>query len=317
MVKILFTLLFSYTLSLGFAQTQTAPFSVVIFGDMPYTLPEDYAKFERLIAAVNQEKQVFNIHLGDFKSSTTPCTEDYFHKIYNYFQQFEKPLIYTPGDNEWTDCSKKEAGAYVPEERLAVVRKTFFSNNNKSFGKEKLDLTPQSLNPVFSKYVENNRWEYGQVTFATVHLVGSNNNFLVESKSHIDEFYERDSANIAWIEEVFKTAKAHNSLGIALFTQADMFNDVKESTGFKHFLEKLTELTVDFKKPVLLVNGDSHRYLIDKPLFVLKGKKNKQTIMNFTRLQSFGEGDVHASKLTIDPNYKELFQIEQLLIKGN
>jgi hypothetical protein len=316
-MKFPITFLLSFLISLGFAQSTTTPFEVVVFGDMPYTLPDDYPKFERLIAAVNQEKQVFNVHLGDFKASATPCTEEYFQKIYNYFQQLEKPLIYTPGDNEWTDCSKKEAGAYVPEERLAVVRKMFFSNNNKSFGKQKMDLLPQSHNPQFAKYVENNRWDYGNVAFATVHIVGSNNNFLVESKSHIDEFYDRDSANIAWIEEVFREAKVKNSLGIALFTQADMFNEGKPSTGFIHFLEKLTALVLDFKKPVLLVNGDSHKFLVDKPLTVAKGKKKGETIMNFTRLQSFGESDVHATKLTINPAYKELFQIEQLLINGN
>ncbi len=316
-MKIALSCLFACVLYCGFAQNKTQAFEVVIFGDMPYTLPEDFAKFERLIAQVNQEKQAFNIHLGDFKASTTPCSEAYFQKIYNYFQLLEKPLIYTPGDNEWTDCSKKEAGAYVPEERLQVIRKLFFSTKNMSFGKEKLALTPQSLHQQFAKYVENNRWEYGNVSFATVHLVGSNNNFLVESKAHIDEFYERDSANIAWIEEVFSEAKIKNSLGIALFTQADMFNDNKESTGFKHFLEKLTALVVDFGKPVLLVNGDSHKFVVDKPLTLMKGKKKGETIMNFTRLQSFGEGDVHASKLTINPNYKELFQIEQLLIEGN
>jgi hypothetical protein len=299
---------------LGIPQSETKPFDVIIFGDMPYTLPEDYAKFERLIQSVNQEKQVFNIHLGDIKSSYTVCSEESFTKIYNYFLQFEKPLIYTPGDNEWTDCNKKEAGSYVPEERLEVVRKMFFRDKY-SFGKEKIALTSQSQNTKFSKYVENNRWDYGNVSFATVHLVGTNNNFVVDSKTHNAEFYEREEANLAWIEEVFKNAKVKNASGIALFTQADMFNENKESTGFKHFLEKLRLLVIDFEKPVLLVNGDSHRFLVDKPL--MKDKKTKQTLMNFTRLQSFGEGEVHASRLTINPAYKELFQIEQLLIKGN
>jgi len=45
-----------------------------------------------------------------------------------YFHQFEKPLIYTPGDNEWTDCNKLEAGSYNPQERLETARKVFFKD---------------------------------------------------------------------------------------------------------------------------------------------------------------------------------------------
>ena len=35
------------------------------------------------------------------------------------FDRFEMPLLYTPGDNEWTDCHRPAAGAYNPLERLA------------------------------------------------------------------------------------------------------------------------------------------------------------------------------------------------------
>ena len=37
---------------------------------------------------------------------------------------FEDPLVYTPGDNEWTDCHRANNGAYNPLERLAFVRST-------------------------------------------------------------------------------------------------------------------------------------------------------------------------------------------------
>ena len=124
------------------AQKKDESFSVIAFGDMPYTLPGDYARFENLIKAVNNENQIFNVHVGDIKAGKTPCTDEYFTKIYNYFEEFKKPLIYTPGDNEWTDCHSQAAGGYDPEERLDVVRKTFFKTNT-SFGKEKMTLISQ------------------------------------------------------------------------------------------------------------------------------------------------------------------------------
>lgn len=290
-------------------------FSIIAFGDMPYVLPADYGRFENLIAEVNSQKQVFNVHVGDIKSSSTPCSDDYYNKIYAYFNQFTKPLIYTPGDNEWTDCSKIEAGSYNPEERLAAVRKLFFADN-KSFGKEKITTVTQSTDPAFSKYVENRRWEHLGVTFGTLHLVGTNNFFLPESNNHNAEFFERDNANVAWIEAIFAQAEKMHSKGIFLFTQADMFTPAKASSGcFDRILRELKTLTIAFNKPVILVNGDSHRFIVDKPLF--RDGLPKRVLENFTRIQVFGEGDIHAVRIIIVPSSAGFFQTEQLLIPGN
>ena len=290
-------------------------FYFIAFGDMPYFLPDDYARFENLIKTVNSLNPVFNIHVGDIKSSSTKCSEEYFGKIYNYFEQFNKPLIYTPGDNEWTDCHKADAGGYDPEERLEVVRKTFFKDD-KSFGKEKMTLICQSKNPSYSKFVENRRWTLNNVAFATIHIVGSDNNFLPDSKNFNKEYYEREKANEAWMDEIFAQAKQQNNIGLVIFTQADMFNPDKGDLGFQTLLKQLKKLTTDFGKPVLLINGDSHKFLVDKPF--LKDKDSKRVLSNFTRVQVFGESDIHAVRITVNPSATtDLFQIEQILVKGN
>jgi len=308
-VAVLLCLFFSLT-----AWAQDKSFSIVAFGDMPYVLPADYARFENLIKTVNEEHQAFNVHVGDIKSSSTKCTEEYYQKIYNYFQQFNKPLIYTPGDNEWTDCSKPAAGGYDPEERLDVIRNFFFKDKS-SFGKEKITTELQSQIPAYSKFVENRRWNFNGVTFGTVHLVGSNNYFLPDSKNNNREFFERDKANVAWLNEIFDQAKKSNSAGIFIFTQADMFTEKKTASGcFDRFLRELKKLTIDFKKPVVLVNGDSHKYIVDKPL---NDGANAKVLENFTRIQVFGEEDIHAVKININPSASSLFQVEQLIVPGN
>ncbi len=307
-------LLFAFYISSIACLAQDKSFSIIAFGDMPYFLPEDYARFDNVIKAVNEQNQVFTVHVGDIKSSNTPCSEEAYQKTLGYFQQFNKPLIYTPGDNEWTDCSKKDAGSYDPEERLGVIRKMFFPDT-KSFGKEKIQLTSQSKTQGFAKYVENNRWKHNGISFATVHLVGSNNNFLPSDKKLTDEFFDRDKANIAWLNEVFTDAKASNSPGVVLFTQADMFNPDKESAGFENFLKELKRLTIDFGKQVVLVNGDSHKYIVDKP--ILRDTKTKKVLENFTRVQVFGEQDMHAVKITFNPSSPSFFYTEQLIVKGN
>ena len=294
------------------ADKKDESFYFIAFGDMPYFLPEDYTRFENLINTVNTLSPAFNVHVGDIKSGSTKCTDEYFNKIYNYFEQFNKPLIYTPGDNEWTDCGREKAGSYNPEERLETVRKLFFKDD-KSFGKEKLTLITQSKNPSYSKFVENRRWNYNNVAFATLHVVGSNNNLIPDDKNQNKEFNEREAANEAWLQEVFTQAKHNNNLGLVIFTQADMFTPDKGSSGFTKLLELLTSHTTDFAKPVLLVNGDSHKFLVDKPIL----KDGKKLLSNFTRLEVFGEYDIHAVKISVNPSDPDLFQIEQLLVKGN
>ena len=294
------------------------PFNFVVFGDMPYTLPADYGRFEHLIRDVNAQKtQVFNVHVGDIKSSETECSDAIYQKIHTYFGQFEKPLIYVPGDNEWTDCNKHAPGKYDINERLAAVRKLFFDGKN-SLGKQQMAIMSQARHPEFKTYVENNRWETGNVSFATAHVVGTNNNFYPNPEHDNSEYYSRAKADLAWLDEVFDNAVQKNHIAVVVFVHADMFNpakDSKEANAFTDFIDKLRARTVAFKKPVLLVNGDSHVFLVDKPM--KEGGKSKKSIDNFTRLQVFGEADMHAVRVTVNPSSPGLFQIEQLMITGN
>lgn len=321
----LFSLLGLLGSGLARAQRQPTPapaasFDFVALGDMPYTLPADYARFERLIGAINQQqpRPRFSVHVGDIKSGSTLCTEEMYRKVFDYFQTFEQPLIYTPGDNEWTDCGRPLAGRYDPEERLAVVRRLFFPDHN-SFGQTKLVLTSQALTPAFATYVENNRWTLGNVAFATVHLVGSNNNFMPnDAKGQNREFYDRQKANLAWLAAVFAEATAQHRLGVVLFTQADMFNPLKngrDADGFTEIIDALSRHTVAFGRPVLLVNGDSHRFIVDKPL--PNPASPRQVLQNFTRLQVPGEADVQAVRITVDPSQPALFQVQELVVPGN
>ena len=137
------SLLLLFLGTLTFAQSKK--FEFIAFGDMPYRLPNDYARFENIITQINSQKSAFSVHVGDFKSGSTPCSDEYFSKIYGYFETFKNPLIYTPGDNEWTDCNRKAAGEYDPLERLALLRKMFFKEKQ-SFGAIKIPIEVRQKN---------------------------------------------------------------------------------------------------------------------------------------------------------------------------
>src|SRR5215475_14116259 len=95
--------------------------TVAVYGDAPYgTTPTDTAEFQAtpaFINSINADSSVsFVAHVGDIHSGKQFCTQAYDESIANLWQAYQKPLVYTPGDNEWTDCHKagEGGGTYDP-----------------------------------------------------------------------------------------------------------------------------------------------------------------------------------------------------------
>jgi hypothetical protein len=281
-------------------------------GDMPYHLPEDFSKFERLIQAVNQEDPAFTVHVGDIKSGGTLCTDEHYLKIQNYFQQFQHPIIYTPGDNEWTDCYRQVAGSYEPLERLDKIREIFY-RTNRSLENGQLPLKSQDKIKGYEKFVENMLWEYGDLTFGTLHVVGSNNNLKTDSAAVNEEYQERNAANLFWLQEIFNQAKVNESQGLAIFLHASLNFQESENNGFRDFANQLREEAMAYTKPILLIYGDHHRFLVEKPL----RDDNGQVLKHFTSLMVFGDQDVHGVEIRVNKKEKGLFEIRQYFVEGN
>lgn len=299
----------------GKSPTSTSTFEFGLIGDLLYT-PEEEAKFPRLIDEMNRSRLAFVVHDGDFKSGATRCNDETFTQRRDLFQTFEAPFVLIPGDNEWTDCHRDQAGSYDPVERLAKLREIFFQGNE-SLGKRTLRLTRQSETPQYSKFRENVRWTSGNVMFVGLNVTGSNNNFGRDRQADA-EYRERNAADIVWMKEGFATAKRNQSPGIMLIIQAnpgfELPRDHKERTGFNDFLAALEAETLAFKKPVVLVHGDSHNFQINKPL---QGSKSKRRIENFTRVETFGSPDVHWLRASVNPEDPNLFSFQQEIVEAN
>ena len=294
-------------LTTGAAQSET--FSFVALGDTPYHLPGDFDKFDRLIKRVNTVKPAFTLHVGDFKPGNRPCSDEHFQKIHDMFATFEQPLIYTPGDNEWTDCHRADNGGMDPIERLAKVRSQFFAEPALSLGKYRIPLAHQAT------YIENRRWERAGVVFATLHIVGSNNN-LQRDQTAVNEYIARNAANLAWMRATFETAAKQNARAVVLAFQADLVWDQDgfedRRAGFTDTLNALRRHARAFGKPVLIVHGDRHRFVIDKPLH-----QNRQLIPNVTRLMVFGDNEVHGVRITVDTDNPDVFSFATLMVPEN
>src|SRR5262245_8915643 len=147
------------------------------------------------------------------------CTDTLWARRLKQFQASAHPIVYTPGDNDWTDCHPPRVPGYDPLERLPKLRALFFPSEQ-SLGKRTIPLTRQSLDPAFATYRENARWTRGGVAFVTVHVVGSNNGWLGTDGG--SEFKARNDANVAWLRAGFAFARDRQCRALMIFQQANI-----------------------------------------------------------------------------------------------
>ncbi|HLF77658.1 MAG TPA: hypothetical protein VJB57_09230 [Dehalococcoidia bacterium] len=312
-------------------------YEVALWGDVPYASAGTGTatpKVPNLIAHVNAANVAFTIFDGDTKDGSSMCTDAIIgSQVRERFNSTSAPTIYTPGDNEWTDCHRTNNGGHDPLERLSYLRKTLF-NTADSFGQRKLSLEHQGA--LGGPYSENTRWVYNNVVFATLHVVGSNNNKISadtclasnsrRTKAQCDagnvEYLERDAMNLAWLRRSFDVAKQLNSPGIMITIQANPGFDLPDTTsnereaagvdGFNNFLQTLIQETRAYSGQVVLVHGDSHYFRIDMPLL-----DPGRLLPNFTRVETFGSANAHWVKAIVDPSSKQVFKFEPMIVPGN
>lgn len=303
---------FALALSLLWTGSAAAQgFTFVAIGDLPDNVPREASRLDRLTAEINRLAPDFTFHLGDITNGGVPCSDETFARVALYFARFEQPLIYTPGDNEWVDYYRPGNGRFDPQERLARLREVFFASAQ-SHGKRRLAYARQGVDPRYAKFVENASFAHNGIQFATLHIVGSNNNFQ-RTRAQAAEHAERNAANIAWTRKAFADAKATAAKALVLAMHADpMFEEIvpERRSGFNSWLDALSEETVAFRRPVLLVHGDGHRFRVDMPLRV--GPEQK-LVRNFLRVEGFGEPEVGAVVVTVDPSAAMPFQFRTLL----
>jgi hypothetical protein len=287
-------------------------FHFIALGDLPYgPASQSYPPYRQLIDRINQEAGAFSIHVGDIKSGSTLCNDEEFTQQLEHFARFKGAVVYTPGDNEWTDCHRLNNGGFDPLERLAALRQRFFQVG-RSLGQAPIAVENQSAVTLQrAKFIENQRWHHQGVTFATLHIVGSNNNLEARSPSAALEFFERDGANIEWLQSTFNSATEKGSRAVVIAFQADVFDsrspyeDFPGSSGFKRSVEgTLLPLAERWGKPVLVIHGDSHQFRVDQPFSL-----QKRPLRNVTRLIVPGASDVRAVRVDVRPSGSFSFEL--------
>lgn len=294
------------------------PVAFGLFGDIPYN---DWERRElpKLIGEMDGENLAFVVHDGDIKSGGSACSDEVFKDMLAVFQASKHPLVYVPGDNEWTDCHRISNGSHDPLERLARLRELFFPNDL-ALGRAPLKLERQSADPAFAPYRENVRWQAGGALFVGLNLPGSNNNWAgaTWNEGPSAEYLERGHANRAWIASSFALARERKLPGILLIVQANPgFEAAKRGRsprGYRDFLTQLGDEARRFPGQVVLVHGDTHHHRIDHPLLDGTGK---EPLANFTRVETFGSPYFGWIKATVDTTDPRVFRFEARLYNAN
>ena len=273
--------------------------TVAVYGDLPYGVtPDDTTQTDKTLAfisTINDDPQVdLVLHVGDIHSGKQYCTEAYDLQIFDFWTTFKNPVIYTPGDNEWSDCHKSGEGGHVhvngipvdyadgdPAANLDLVRSIFFADPGYALGGRNKRVLTQALNfaqdhPEDADYVENVMWEQSKVLFVTLNVPGGSNNDadnwfgLARTQPQTDEIAARSAADLRWLDAAFEQAAHDHVEAVVIQLQADMWDldskAVSHLANYEQFIASIASHTEAFGKPVLLFNGDSHHYRSDNPL---------------------------------------------------
>ena len=291
------------------------PTQFALIGDNPYD-EDAFAKYARMVARINAYNGIdWVIHLGDMKSGGSGCSDEQIEALAVLNGDFEMPFILTPGDNDWFDCARESAGEWDRLNRLAKLRDVMYG--------QPIDIphVSQAVTQAYPDYVENIYWERDDVLFATVHLVG-----IDGTEGGLDIHADMEQAAIAWLQIVFSLARDRHARAVFIATQADIYPFSGERGWLKsacpdcplvrdyytRFHAALLEQVKLFPRPVVLAVGDTHLFRVDKPLF-----DGEHLVENFTRVEGFGEDQVHWVRVVVNPRSSSVFEFHQEIIPEN
>lgn len=294
----------------------TPRLSFALIGDLPYR------RFELSVVPVLladiADRCAFAIHVGDIKSGSEPCSNDLLESRIAGFAQSRVPLVYTPGDNEWTDCWRPAAGDHDPAERLAWLRERVFGQQAPWLGPTDRTIWRALAGPMSDPVLangpvrqseleagppENLMWFAGGVLFLTLNLPGSDNG----RRSPLDDAdrLERDAHNRRWLERAAVEAGRTKAAAMAVAVHANPgfgrgIDAAKAlgDDGYAGFRHDLARLNARFPGHILLMHGDTHRFRVDRIL------------PRLTRLECFGSPFSSSwVKVEINPERSMPFEI--------
>jgi hypothetical protein len=286
----------------------------ILIGDLPYSPEQEEVLVQTIAPAVAASDIPLVIHLGDFKGGSEACGDALMQARRDQIHAL-KPgrVVFTPGDNDWTDCDRDGTGLPMREyDRLDRLRVLFFSPAPEVPEGWGLERQPG--------YPENARWMLDGVVYATVHVVGTNDGraqiYLDDPDAALARVAAREAANIAWLGAAAEAARETGADALVIAGQADVTEpwgsgpctrDPVDCDAFADLRRAMADAAQAFGGPTLYVHGDSDPYCLDTGF-------GGEAAPNLQRLNSAGDyAVIDAVRLTIDPDSITPFRAETLV----
>ena len=239
-------------------------------GDVPYA-PEEDVLLPKQISELPKDAE-FVIHVGDIKTGRPPCDEAVYKKVSGMLSQAVAPVFIIPGDNEWNDCiNPAQAWKYWDEYFMRFDRRW------------------QHELPVFRQleHEENLSFVKGNVLFVGLNIVGG--------RVHdADEWKQRHADGLDWVRRNLRRSGADVSSLV-------IFGHAKPAANHADFFDPFNKDAEEFKKPILYIHGDGHRWIHDRP-FAAK---------NILRVEVDQGGIAPPLKVTVTDDPTDPFQFDR------
>ncbi len=244
-----------------------------VYGDMPYdAADQDFLDGPASLRLADSPAIAFVLAVGDLGRPDDACDDAWQARQRALWRNgFGKPVFLTPGDNDWTDCDRAGSPSPVSElGRLDALRRMHFATPP-PFLDARWRYRAQPGQP------ENATWSTAGVRFATVHMVGTDNGRraieLDDRTVALALADARDSANLSWIAETFRVARAEEAAAVVIAMHVDPFspgrNRDRQDTelaltrclanpAYAPVCRELALQALTFPRPVLLVHGDTN-----------------------------------------------------------
>lgn len=283
-------------------------FAFGVIGDAPYRTM-DVTRYRQALGEINASDVALVLHVGDLLSG--PCDDAVIAARAAEMQALRPAVVYTPGDNEWTDCHRSSAGDYQPLERLAFVRRTFFADPARSLGTASIPVETQSADTAWAEAVENQRWKIGKVVFATLHLVGSGNGgakFKGRTAADDRASARRLDAALAWMAQTYSLADSLGAPTVVLAFHANIGFGSRDGIrdGYESFVPALRRHAAAFAGRTLMIHGDTHDFHYDQALTDSTGAP----LPRAWRLETWGSPRVGWVRVVVDSVSGDILQVD-------
>jgi|GEM_PF-139150 len=309
------------------------PLDLAFVTDLP-NAPAQVSLLPGLFSSIASNPAVTSlVHVGNAKGNASPCSDAYYQSVASAFAASPLPLVFTPGTQDWLGCQLSGNGGFDPLARLAAVRTQFFPQPGLALGTEEKHLLTQAGFPGQTTFLEHQLWFEAGVAFATLHLVGNDNDSLpwyADDPSKVDMPAARDAersartvATLDWLERAFAVARAQDAAGVVLTAQADAWDPQAVANNvslaaYDTIVQRIASLSLGFGKPVLLIHGNSRGFWVDNPLANGDSLHGVNTpVPNFTRIGLNGGSAGEWLRLHVDPAASVPFAWQRVVSGGS